>query len=110
MDTLNQYRQLVRNELEQYAGFSSNQAVRDEVVFDTERDRYLLVSIGWEGDRRILQPVLHVDIINGKIWVQEDNTDWPIAEAFVKAGVPKEDIVLGFHPEYVRKHTGFAVS
>lgn len=110
MDTLSRYRQLVRQELEEYAGFSENGSVKDEVVFDAERDRYLLVSIGWEGHKRILQPIIHVDIIGGKIWVQEDNTDWPITNAFVEAGVPKEDIVLGFHPEHLRQHTGFAVS
>jgi len=110
MDTLTRYRQLVRQELEEYAGFSANRSIRDEVIFDAERDRYLLVSIGWEGYRRVLQPIIRVDIINGKIWVQEDNTDWPITEAFVNAGVPKEDIVLGFHPEHLRQHTGFAVS
>jgi len=32
-----------------------------------------------------------------------------IAEEFVKFGVPKEDIVLGFHAPYKRKHTGYAV-
>ncbi|WP_461100885.1 element excision factor XisI family protein [Spirosoma koreense] len=33
-----------------------------------------------------------------------------MAEAFVKAGVPRENIVLGFHPEHIRQYTGFAVS
>jgi hypothetical protein len=27
----------------------------------------------------------------------------------LEAGVPAEDIVLGFHPAFVRHHTGFAV-
>lgn len=104
------YRQLVRQELTEYAGFSADGSVKDDLIFDAEYDRYLLVSTGWEGHKRILQPVIRVDIVDGKIWVQEDNTDWPITDAFVKAGVPKEDIVLGFHPEHLRQYTGFAVS
>jgi hypothetical protein len=110
MDTLTRYRQLIKKELEQYASFSSNHSVKDEIVFDEEHDRYLLISIGWEGEKRVLYPVIHVAIINGKIWIQEDNTDWPIAEALVQVGIPKSDIVLGFHPEYVRQHTGYAIS
>ena len=32
-----------------------------------------------------------------------------VKDELVKAGVPKEDIVLAFQPEDVRPHTGFAV-
>jgi len=54
--------------------------------------------------------VIHLDIINGKIWIQHDSTDWPVADALLEAGVPKEDIVLGFHPAEVRQYTDFAVA
>jgi hypothetical protein len=46
---------------------------------------------------------------NGKIWLEYDGTDSYIARQLVKAGVPKEDIVLAFHPPDVRPHTGYAV-
>ena len=35
--------------------------------------------------------------------------DRPIATELLAAGVPKEDIVLAWHPPEVRKHTGYAV-
>jgi hypothetical protein len=54
--------------------------------------------------------VLHIDIKNGKIWIQHDGTEDGIANEFVALGVPKEDIVLAYHIQYRRKHTGFAVS
>ena len=38
-----------------------------------------------------------VNIIDGKVWVQYDGTNRPIAEEFLEAGIPREDIVLGFH-------------
>ena len=52
----------------------------------------------------------HLQIRNGKIWIQHDGTDRPVADALLEAGVPKEDIVLGFHPENVRQYTEFAVA
>jgi len=65
---------------------------------------------GWRGSERIYGPTIHVDIINDKIWIQYDGTDRPIADALLEAGVPKEDIVLAFHPENLRQYTGFAIS
>ena len=53
--------------------------------------------------------VLHVDIIDGKIWVQQDGTEAGIANQLVELGVPKQDIVLGFDPPMMRDLTDFAV-
>jgi hypothetical protein len=44
------------------------------------------------------------------IWLQHDSTDAEIAEELVERGIPKERIVLGFLPESVRPHTGYAVN
>ena len=37
------------------------------------------------------------------------STNRPVAEELVAAGLPREAIVLAFHPPFVRPHTGFAV-
>ena len=88
----------------------SHGQIDSEPIIDPERDHYEVVHIGWQGHRRVHGCVIHVDIINGKIWIQHDGTDRPIAEALVEAGVPREDIVLGFQPADVRKWTDFAVA
>ena len=33
-----------------------------------------------------------------------------VVDALVKAGIPEEEIVLGFHPPDARQHTEFAVA
>lgn len=53
--------------------------------------------------------VLHLDIIDRKIWIQQDGTEVGIANQLVELSVPKEDIVLGFDPPKMRHHTDFAV-
>jgi hypothetical protein len=54
--------------------------------------------------------LIHLDIIGGKVWIQYDGTSTPVATALLEAGIPREDIVLGFHPQKVRSYTDFAVS
>ncbi|MFD2572909.1 element excision factor XisI family protein [Spirosoma soli] len=53
---------------------------------------------------------MHFDIINGKVWLQVNNTDRELTDELIDLNVRQEDIVLAFHPENLRKHTGFAVS
>ncbi|MFM6201853.1 MAG: element excision factor XisI family protein, partial [Dolichospermum sp.] len=45
-----------------------------------------------------------------KIWIQYDDTEEGIANDLIAAGVPKEDIVLGFRHPRIRPFTNFAVS
>ena len=53
---------------------------------------------------------LHVDIINGKVWIQRDGTEEGIALELVAAGIPKEHIVLAFHHPSRRPDTEYAVA
>lgn len=81
-----------------------------ETIFDRERDHYLLVQVGWVKDRWIYSSILHLDIIKGKIYIQQNNTEVSIADKLVESGVPKTDIVIGFHSQSQRKLTDYAVS
>jgi len=83
--------------------------IETELVIDRERDHYLLVNVGWKDQSRTYGNPVHIDIKEGKIWVQRDMTDYRIVEELLEKGVPKEDIVLAFHAPYKRPHTGFAV-
>lgn len=51
--------------------------------------------------------IIHVDIRDGKIWIQRDFTEKGVASELVYLGVSKTDIVLGFKPPYMRQFTGF---
>lgn len=108
MGRLTRYRQIIRRTLDEYASWYRSDAVAAEVVHDPKRDHFALIRVGWEGRRRVHYTVLHLDLIGGKIWVQHDATDRPVADALLAAGVPASDIVLGFHPADLRPHTEFA--
>ncbi len=110
MDTLTQYRQYIQNLLKEHASLVWDQRIQAEIIFDTERDHYQLIYVGWRTSKRIYGVVLHLDIIDGKIWIQQDGTEIGIANKLVDLGIPKQDIVLAFDPPNLRKYTDFAVS
>jgi hypothetical protein len=64
---------------------------------------------GWNGPQRVHRSVIHVDIRDGKIWVQHDGTEDGIAQELIDAGIPPTQIVLAFHPPDQRNNTRFAV-
>ena len=112
MDRIDSYRYAVRDILTSIAQLAySNPAIVHEAVFDTANDRYLVMSVGWkEPTYRLHFCLIHVDIIDCKIWIQRDGTEDGIAYDLEEAGIPKSDIVLAFHSESVRPHTGYAVA
>lgn len=110
MERLEQYRQAIRSLLEKYAiGGEQDDQLETQVIFDREHDHYQLVSLGWQGQRRFYSCLMHLDIKDGKIWIQRNQTDRLIAQELVEMGVAREDIVLGLQPAYARPDTGYGV-
>lgn len=110
MDTLDNYRQIIKEVLFPYTQIPYSYGVIEcKTVFDDENDSYLLITLGWHDHKRIHGCLVHLDIIDGKIWVQRDDTEDGVTYELEAAGIPKDKIVLGFHPQNVRQHTGYAV-
>ncbi|MBW4668141.1 MAG: XisI protein [Cyanomargarita calcarea GSE-NOS-MK-12-04C] len=111
MDTLERYRQIVCQLIDEYAKYKpSHGQIETEAIIDPQRDHYEVMHVGWDGQRRVHGSVVHIDIIQGKIWIQHDGTNRPVAEDLLEVGVPREDIILGFHPAQVRQYTDFGVT
>ena len=110
MDTVT-YRELIRKILADHTRVPyAHGDIHFETVFDQDAGRYLLMILGRQDGRRVHGCLVHVDIINGKIWIQRDGTENGIANELVAAGVPKEQIVLGFRSPEMREHSQFAVA
>jgi hypothetical protein len=111
MDTLDSYRQIIQKAIKEYAKIPyAFGEIESQTVFDTESDRYLLMIVGREGVKRVHGCLIHIDIIDGKLWIQRDGTEDGIATELLKAGIPKNKIVLGFRSPEMRKLTEFAVA
>ncbi len=109
MDSLDPWRDVLERILTAHAAIPyANSSARTVPVFDRAHDRYLLVDVGWRGSERVHGTLVHVDIADGRVWIQYDGTEYGIANELVDAGVPRDRIVLGFQPPAIRPHTGFA--
>lgn len=110
MDKLTRYREIVRRIVEEYASEPASLGEVDTYpMIDPVGDHYLAMQMGWVNRHRVRGPFVHLDIINGKVWIQFDGTDRPVADELEAAGIPKSDIVLGDKPPDVRQYTGYAV-
>ena len=108
-DTLKNDRKIIREILTEYALIPyAYGEIERKTVFDSECDRYLLMILGWEGVKHVHGCLIHIEIINDKIWIQRDGTEDGVAEDLLRAGIPKERIVLGFRSPATRKLTEFA--
>ena len=111
MDKLENYRQTIKRVLVEYAAIPYKYGnIASELVISQDQNRFILITQGWENDTRIHGCVVHLDIINNKIWIQRDGTEDGIATDLEAAGIPKSDIVLAFHPQHLRKYTEYAVN
>jgi hypothetical protein len=110
MDSLNQYRTIIQAILGEYSARRSTAEIESQCIFDIQRDHYQIVNVGWENQQRVYGCVIHLDIKNGKIWLQYNGTEIDIAQELVDQGVAKSEIVLGFQPPYRRPLTEYAVS
>ncbi len=111
MEKLQKYRRLIKELLRKDAQYPpSNGDIEPLLLFDEEHDNYQLAYVGWQGVRRVHTVLIHVGLRRGKIWIETDGTEEGIANALVHSGVPREDIVLAFHPPYKRQYTDFAVA
>jgi hypothetical protein len=105
MDKRAHYQELIKRCLaqrESYIRRARHNGIEIQRITDDDNANYLLVYLGWDKDRRVQQTALHLRVKDDKIWIEVDETEEGIATALLRAGVPREDIVLAFHPPALR--------
>lgn len=110
MEKLERYQGFIQQLLDRYTECQPTSGETEiQAVFDTVRNHYQIVHVGWQGSRWVHSCSVHVDIKDGKIWIQWNGTEDDLAQELVELGVPKTDIVIGFHTPYMRQFTEYAV-
>ncbi len=113
MDTLDKValKQAIIRVLQEYVEYLGDDPESEiQLVIDEAQDHYLFIEIGWHHNRRIYGTLIHIDIINDKIWIQQDGTEEGIANELVNLGISPQQIVLAYKTLESRKITDFAVS
>ncbi|MEZ4732173.1 MAG: XisI protein [Caldilineaceae bacterium] len=95
------YKKCVRDLLLPYESLRTDRS-KVELIFDNERMRYMAVRVGWADRKRLHLCLVHIDIYDGKIIIQCNNTEDLIISELEEMGVPRQDICSGFLPPEVR--------
>jgi hypothetical protein len=111
MDKLDTYRQIIQQIMARHASYAAHAEQFEAVpICDLKREHYLLIDMGWDRTGRVHAVVFHLHIRDDKIWIEQDGTEYGIAQELLDAGVPKDDIVLAFYRPERRALTGLAVA
>jgi len=102
MDKLTRYQQIIQNILTEHARYKPSRGdIECQLVFDTEQGHYQVVDLGWDKRQRVYGCLIHVDILDGKFWIQYDGTEYGVANELLEAGVPKvETLALAINNEF----------
>ena len=84
--------------------------IETELVIDERLGHYDLMRSGWLNGNRVHGSLIHVDIRDGKFWIQHDGTEYGVANELLDAGIPHDRIVLAFRSPGMRELTDFAVN
>ena len=100
------YRKIVAEFLSGYHLQTSRSRTPDQLIIDHEHGHYLLLNAGWEGQKRTYHVVMHINVTDGKVQIQRNQTDRDIEAELIEAGVNPQDIVLELVPPEYRAMVG----
>lgn len=63
----------------------------------------MVLHSGWRNGYRFYGCAIHLDLIDGKVWIQQNSTEVMVDQDLVKLGVSPKDIILGFRSPEVRE-------
>jgi hypothetical protein len=89
MDRVDKYRQIIREFLTSFAQNNEN----DQLVFDNDHDRYLVIHNEWCNNRQMYGTSIHLDI----------------DRELIQRGVDPKDLVLGLRAPAIRERIAAAL-
>ena len=101
MDTIKSYQAVIKQVISEYAKLRpSHGNIHLEPIFDDVNSRYALMQFGWDRERRVRGNLIYVSIKDGKVLIEYDGIEGGIPQDLIQRGIPKQDIVLAFLPEF----------
>jgi hypothetical protein len=99
MDRVDELTQIVQREVEDYSGPAYKSTTY--YVADEKRQTYLVVIVPDDDYPINLKAgvVVMARIVDDKVVIDEDITDRPLYEELLRAGIPREKIVLAYAGE-----------
>ena len=113
MDKTTKYEKMILDIISPLDGikFSNEPDLDTRLVVDKENHRYQVVTTGWDkSGKRVHNCMIHLEIINEKIWIQRNMTEIDPGKKLVYQGIPPSEIVVGFLKPKMRELSDYAVA
>jgi undecaprenyl pyrophosphate synthase len=113
MDQIKQFQTAIKKVLQEYLrrfSTAKDKAIETLLSTDDQHGVYMVIKNGWRGKDRIQNILIFIRVVNEKIWVEEDWTDFDVVGRLMEAGIPQDKIVLAFHHPDMRPLTEFATA
>jgi XisI protein len=97
MDKVTNYDHILKSLVLKYAELKPNYSTNEwQPICDAERGEYLLVKFvaSKDGLSRNKYSIFHLRLKNGKIQIEENNTDSDIVGELLEMGIRKQDLIL----------------
>ena len=97
MDKIKKYDQILQSLILKYESFKPRYTTNEwQPICDPEHGEYLLLKfvLGKDGESRNKYPIFHFRLKNGKILIEENNTDSDVLSELLELGVEKQDIIF----------------
>jgi hypothetical protein len=108
---LKKYETAIMSIVSEYAKIKyANIVGGNQLIIDNKNHQYQVVTIGWDNNEFVHDCPMHFAIINNKIWIQQNMTEWEVGEMLEEQGVPKSDIVIGFLSPDLRPYSKYAIA
>lgn len=106
MDKIARYRTIIKGIAQDYLDYIPPlEDIETVFICDEAKDHYIMMYIGWRHPRRIHSMLFHLRIApDGVIWIEEDRTQEGIVVELMNAGVPAQDIEMGYQPPEMRPY------
>lgn len=98
MEKTIKYRNAILDLFQEYDKFWGHSGgLQNRIIADIQHNAFVMISFGWQNEEKYTHLLcFHIEIINGKVWVHENNTEALIADELIEKGVDAGDIILGF--------------
>jgi hypothetical protein len=96
MDKLTHYRNAVQLALNHFTKgtYLLPQHLKNVTLFDAVNDQYAVITQGWDKGEYVNELTAEIDIVDGKVLTQFNNTDIRIRQLLLENGVDELDIVI----------------
>jgi hypothetical protein len=95
------YQSCIKQLLSEYESLTTDWSTI-ETIFDDVQMRYIVLRIGWNGQKRIHLCLVHIDIKDDMVIVQANNTEDMLDDELVALGIPHENIHPGILPPNIQ--------